>query len=147
YLDLTQKGEVPRLQAPQRQSEGTSLEIDPATRRSLELTEASGGGRTGSLLHLIDETLTGPGARLMAQRLAAPLTDHTGIARRLDAVRFFLEKPETRERLRGLFARIPDIERALSRLSVGRGGPRDLGAIARGLQQGTLLCEILALSG
>ncbi|WP_426957652.1 hypothetical protein, partial [Bacillus velezensis] len=65
------------------------MAIDPATRANLELTRTLGGERRGSLLDAIDCTVTAAGSRLLAQRLAAPLTDAAGIARRLDAVATF----------------------------------------------------------
>ncbi|MEC8852106.1 MAG: DNA mismatch repair protein MutS, partial [Pseudomonadota bacterium] len=79
YLELTQKGNLPRLAPPRRGRAGTRVEIDPATRRNLELTQTLAGGRKGSLLSVIDLTRTGAGARLLAARLAAPLTDPAAI--------------------------------------------------------------------
>ncbi|MCH9049922.1 MAG: DNA mismatch repair protein MutS [Proteobacteria bacterium] len=133
YVELTQKGKRPRLRPPRRLNEGAVMEIDAATRRNLELTESLGGGTENSLLHAIDRTMTGAGARLLAARLARPLTDPQAINRRLDEVRFFADEPQARGRLRDMLRRCPDIERALSRLTVGRGGPRDLAAIRDGL--------------
>ncbi len=101
------------------------------------------GRRDGSLLATIDRTLTGPGARLLAERLAAPLTDRPEIERRLDLVQLFVERPALRERVREALRRTPDIERALQRLSVGRGGPRDLGALAQGLGSAEALADML----
>ena len=133
YIELTQKGRIPRLAPPRREAKGAILEIDPATRRNLELHETLSGERQGSLLSVIDRTVTGAGGRLLAQRLAAPLTDSAEIARRLDAVEFLLTEEATRKSLRTMLSHAPDIERALSRLSVGRGGPRDLAGILEGL--------------
>lgn len=135
YLDLTQKGRMPRLGMPKRQAAGAAMEIDAATRRNLELTRTLGGDRNGSLLATIDRTITGPGARLLADRLAAPLTDAARIEARLDAVQFCLTQQRLREDLRAALKQCPDIERALSRLLLGRGGPRDLAAIRDGLTQ------------
>ncbi|MBF0333677.1 MAG: DNA mismatch repair protein MutS [Alphaproteobacteria bacterium] len=129
YVELTQKGRLPRLGIPRRLAEGAVMEIDPATRRSLELTEAQGGGRKGTLLATIDRSVTGAGARLLAQHVAAPLTDPAAIEARLDMVAFFVDQPALREAARGRLARCPDIERALSRLTLQRGGPRDLAAL------------------
>ncbi|MDX1581267.1 MAG: DNA mismatch repair protein MutS, partial [Alphaproteobacteria bacterium] len=83
YLEETQKGALPRLRAPQQQQGGTTLSIDAATRRSLELTRTLSGERRGSLLASIDETVTGAGARLLAERLAGPLTRAGAINARL----------------------------------------------------------------
>ncbi|WP_173978428.1 DNA mismatch repair protein MutS [Magnetospirillum sp. UT-4] len=135
YVELTQKGKLPRLAIPRRMAEGAAMEIDAATRRNLELTETLTGQRKGSLLATIDETVTGAGARLLAARLAAPLTDPAAIDERLDAVAFFVEHGAVRADLREALRRCPDMERSLSRLALGRGGPRDLAALRDGLGQ------------
>jgi DNA mismatch repair protein MutS len=129
YIELTQKGRLPRISPPRRLAKGAVMEIDAATRRNLEITRTLSGERRGSLISVIDRTVTGAGARLLAARLSAPLTDVTEIDRRLDMVQFFIEAERTREAVRVLLERCPEIERSLSRLSVGRGGPRDLAAI------------------
>nr|WP_231712482.1 DNA mismatch repair protein MutS [Vineibacter terrae] len=143
YVELTQAGKVPALSPPRRESASGSMEIDPATRRNLELVRALDGRRDGSLLACIDRTLTGPGARLLAERLAAPLTDIAAIEARLDLVRFAAETPALRETLRERLRQVPDMERALQRLSVGRGGPRDLAGLRDGLRQGSGIAELL----
>ncbi len=135
YVELTQKGKLPAFSAPQRLSAGAVMEIDAATRRNLELVQTLTGERRGSLLSVIDRTITGAGARLLASQLNAPLTDAGRINERLDAVAFFVNAAPARERLRGSFAACPDIERGLSRLSLGRGGPRDLAAMRDALGQ------------
>ncbi|MGH6954611.1 MAG: DNA mismatch repair protein MutS, partial [Alphaproteobacteria bacterium] len=147
YVELTQKGRVPRLARPKRQSPGESMEIDQATRRNLELAESLSGERSGSLLAVIDRTVTAAGGRLLLGHLAAPLTDPGAIAGRLDMVGFFVEDAERRRRLRDQLKRAPDIERALARLMVGRGGPRDLAAIGDGLERGDRLRGALAADG
>src|SRR5262245_32473054 len=139
YVELTQAGKRPALAPPRRQRADGTMEIDPATRRNLELVRGLDGRRDGSLLATIDRTLTGPGARLLAERIAAPLTDRAEIERRLDLVQLFVERPAVREALR----RTPDIERALQRLSVGRGGPRDLLALRDGLDSAEALAATL----
>ncbi|HMA13489.1 MAG TPA: DNA mismatch repair protein MutS [Kiloniellaceae bacterium] len=143
YVALTQKGRLPRLLPPRRLAAGSVMEIDAATRRNLELTEALAGGRAGSLLATIDRTVTGAGARLLATRLAAPLTDPAAIARRLDVVAHFVAAETLRHDLRARLRRCPDIERALSRLSLGRGGPRDLAAVRDALCVATELRGLL----
>ena len=147
YVELTQKGKLPRLSVPRRLAEGAVMEIDAATRRNLELAETLGGERKGSLLATIDRTVTGAGARLLAARLSAPLTGVAAIERRLDMAAFFVEREGTRERLRTLLRGCPDIERALSRLTLGRGGPRDLGQVRDALAQIPPLRNTLALTG
>ena len=133
YVALTQYGNMPRLSPPQRLATGAVLEIDAATRASLELTRSLGGARKGSLLSVIDRTVTGPGARLLSARLSAPLTDATAIAGRLDMIQFFVDSTVVRNDLVGQLRRCPDMMRAMSRLTVQRGGPRDLAAIRDGL--------------
>ena len=145
YVERTQLGNRPPLSPPVREHAGLTLAIDQATRANLELTRALSGDRRGSLLAAIDRTVTPPGARLLAQRLAAPLTDPAAIGRRHDAVGCFLAdagaRRETRERLKAA----PDLARALARLVVGRGGPRDLAAIRDGIAAAASLAG--ALSG
>ncbi|HEY9163763.1 MAG TPA: DNA mismatch repair protein MutS, partial [Magnetovibrio sp.] len=134
YIELTQKGKLPRLSPPQRIATDGVMEIDAATRRNLELSETMSGARKGSLLSTIDRTITGAGARLLATRLAAPLTDVAAIESRLCDVQLFVDDARLRDDLRALFARCPDLERALTRITLGRGGPRDLAAVRDGLE-------------
>jgi DNA mismatch repair protein MutS len=143
YVELTQAGKRPALAPPRRERADGTMEIDPATRRNLELVRSLDGRRDGTLLATIDRTLTGPGARLLAERIAAPLTDRAAIERRLDLVQLFVERPTVRERVREALKRTPDIERSLTRLSVGRGGPRDLAALRDGLDSGEALAAML----
>ncbi len=133
YVELTQKGRLPRIAPPKRLGATDLMGIDAATRRNLELTETLGGDRKGSLLSVIDMTLTGAGARLLASHLSAPLTTPVAIDERLDMVQFFMDGERLRGDVRDLLKRCPDMERALSRLSLDRGGPRDLAAIRDGL--------------
>jgi DNA mismatch repair protein MutS len=135
YVELTQKGKLPRLAALVHVADGALMEIDAATRRNLELCETLSGERKGSLLACIDRTVSGAGARLLAGRLAAPSTEIAAIERRLDAIEHLLARPSLRDSLREQLRRCPDIARALSRLTLGRGGPRDLAAIARALAE------------
>ncbi len=143
YVELTQKGKVPRLAPPRQLSAGAVMGIDAATRRNLELTRTMTGERRGSLLDVIDRTLTGAGARLLAARLSAPLTDPDAIAQRLDAVEFFHDDARLTDDLRAALAQVPDVARALSRISLGRGGPRDLAAVRDGLIQASALRGLL----
>jgi DNA mismatch repair protein MutS len=152
YVALTQQtgaqqGGAPYLAPPQRVAPQSVMQIDAATRRNLELTATLSGERRGSLLAAIDRTLTGAGARLMAEHLAAPLTDPASIAARLDAVQFLLDRTDTRAALRERLKRCPDIERALTRLSLGRGGPRDLAALRDALGETAVLRVELAAPG
>jgi DNA mismatch repair protein MutS len=132
YVERTQIEQRPDLAAPARRSRSAHMEIDAATRANLELTRTLSGERRGSLLATLDLTKTPAGARLLAERLASPLTDPQAIAARLDAVGFFAAEPALRAALRGLLASAPDFLRALARLAVDRGGPRDLAALRDG---------------
>ena len=147
YVGLTQQGTAPYLEPPRRVVPGSVMQIDAATRRNLELATASSGERRGSLLATIDRTLTAAGARLLADHLAAPLTAPSSIAARLDAVGFLIDAPELRAAMRDRLRHCPDIERALSRLSLGRGGPRDLAALCQALGETAALRDMLAAPG
>jgi DNA mismatch repair protein MutS len=133
YVERTQLGQRPPLSPPLRESAGASIAIDSATRSNLELIRTLGGERRGSLLDCIDRSVTSAGSRLLAQRLAAPLTDPRAIARRLDAVSSFVDDLAARADTRSRLAAAPDLARALARLAVQRGGPRDLAAIRDGI--------------
>ena len=133
YIDRTQVGKRPPLSPPSLEAAGTTMAIDPATRANLELTRTLAGERRGSLLDAIDCTVSPAGSRLLAQRLAAPLTDVAQIARRLDAVSAFVADSAAREDIRSILRGAPDMSRALARLSVGRGGPRDLAGLRDGI--------------
>jgi DNA mismatch repair protein MutS len=143
YVERTQFEARPALSRPTRRGRGTSLEIDPATRANLELTRTLSGAREGSLLATIDLTVTPAGTRLLAERLASPLTDPAAINLRLDSLDFLVEAAPMREALRRALAHAPDFLRALSRLSLDRGGPRDLAAIRDGLAAAATLASIL----
>lgn len=132
YVEKTQLGARPALALPRREARGATLEIDAATRANLELTRTLSGARDGSLLAAVDRTSTPAGARLLAERLAAPLTDPAAIDRRLDAVAYLIDDSRLRESLRARLRGAPDFSRALSRLALGRGGPRDLAALRDG---------------
>jgi DNA mismatch repair protein MutS len=143
YLHLTQRGKLPRLMPPVREALGGIMQIDAATRRNLELTQALSGGREGSLLAAIDRTATAGGARLLERRLSSPSLDLSVIHARQEALGFLLETPSLRDRLREALRRVPDIDRALSRLALDRDGPRDMAAIRAGLEQAGHLAGLL----
>ena len=129
YLDITQKGKLPLLQSPQRETAQGTMQIDAATRRNLELTHSLSGGREGSLLAAIDHTITAGGGRLLERRLSSPSRNLTEIHARLSAVTFLKDERRLAEDLRTALRNAPDMDRALSRLGLDRGGPRDLAAI------------------
>ena len=141
YLDLTQRGKLPLLRPPLRENADGAMQIDAATRRNLEITQALSGGREGSLLAAVDRTATAAGARLLERRLSSPSRDLRVIHQRLESVRFLLEQSRLREDLRADLRRVPDMDRALSRLALDRGGPRDLAAIRAGLTQAERISE------
>jgi DNA mismatch repair protein MutS len=143
YVELTQKGKIPRIAKLKQLRANQVMEIDAATRRNLELTMTMSGECKGSLLNMIDETLTGAGARLLASHLAAPLREPASINFRLDMVQFFMDGERICEDVRDGLRRCPDIARALSRLTLGRGGPRDLGAVRDGLAMAATLRDLL----
>src|SRR5438270_9670252 len=113
YIDRTQLGKRPPLSPPSREASGATMAIDPATRANLELTRTLSGERRGSLLDAIDCTVTAAGSRLLAQRLAAPLTDATAIARRLDSISVFVADSGARDDIRSALRTAPDMLRAL----------------------------------
>ncbi|MBB6261692.1 DNA mismatch repair protein MutS [Paenochrobactrum gallinarii] len=144
YIEKTQISERPPLMRPEREQEGSTLFIDPATRANLEMVRTLSGQRDGSLLKAIDRTVTGGGSRLLAERLTAPLTSAPAIQARLDAVSYFLNEPVLSDALRLELKGVPDMPRGLSRLAVGRGGPRDMGALQRGFDAARSIVELLS---
>lgn len=146
YLDITQKGKLPLLRPPVKELAQGTMQIDAATRRNLELTHSLSGGRDGSLLSVIDRTVTAGGGRLLERRISSPSRTLSEINDRLDAVRFLVEQRLICESTREFLRNVPDIDRALSRLGLERGGPRDLGAIRNGLAAANDLADSLSQS-
>ena len=143
YLEITQRGKLPLLQPPRRESVTGVVQIDAATRRNLELTQGLSGGRAGSLLAAMDRTVTAAGGRLLERRLSAPSRQCEIISTRLDAIAFLVEQSRLCADLHDALRRVPDVDRALSRLSLDRGGPRDLTAMRTALQQAGALAALL----
>ena len=143
YVEKTQLAERPPLGAPERESAASTLFIDPATRANLELVKTQSGDRNGTLLKALDRTVTGGGARLLAERLMSPLTDPERINARLDSISALAGQPSFCGDLRAALKHVPDMPRALSRLSLGRGGPRDLGSILAGCQSAVEVAGLL----
>lgn len=133
YISITQKGACPAIRPPEQENAGSTLMIDAATRTNLELTRTLSGEREGSLLSVIDRTVTGAGGRRLAQRMASPSTNAALINSWLDDVDYFCENASCRSALRKQLRTCPDLARALSRICVDRSGPRDLGALRDGL--------------
>jgi DNA mismatch repair protein MutS len=143
YVELTQIGRKPCLRPPRRSGSAAHLIIDAPTRASLELTRSTSGDRKSSLLAAIDRTVTGPGARELAARLASPLRDVQAINARLDALALLHDDEPLREDLRRTLRHTPDLARAMARLALQRGGPRDLGAMRDGLGAAQGCAEVL----
>jgi len=139
YVELTQAGAAPRLEPPRRTSARGAMAIDAATRASLEIERSVRGGREGSLLQAVDRTVSAPGGRLLAERLSRPSLDLLEITARHDSIAFLLTQPELRAAIRSELKAAGDPARALTRLALGRGGPRDLACLAGALQAGERL--------
>lgn len=143
YVDRTQLGAKPLLARPVREAEGGIMAIDAGTRANLELVRTTSGDRRGSLLAAVDRTVTAAGARLLARRIAEPLTDLGAIRARHDAVGHLCEDGTLRRALREALARAPDMARAVTRLALQRGGPRDLAAVRDGLDGALSIARLI----
>ncbi|MCP4182599.1 MAG: DNA mismatch repair protein MutS [Hyphomicrobiales bacterium] len=143
YVEKTQLAEKPALSHPQSQSSSEVMLIDAATRINLELSKTLSGERQGSLLKAIDRTITGPGARELAVRLMAPLISKPRIVQRLDAVSFLRDDLSLLGQLREYLKSIPDMARAISRLALNRGGPRDMRSLLQGFEVAKQIYDVL----
>ncbi|UWR00903.1 DNA mismatch repair protein MutS [Rhodobacteraceae bacterium S2214] len=143
YLEITQKGKLPLLRPPVSEGQRATMQIDAATRRSLELTHGMNRGRAGSLLGAIDKTMTAGGARLLERRLASPSCNLAVIQERQDAVAFLADDSRLTGDLRDHLKGVHDLDRALSRLALDRGGPRDMAAIRNTIGQAQTLFSTL----
>ncbi len=144
YVERTQVGVRPALGRPVKEAEGGIMAMDAGTRTNLELVRTTAGERRGSLLAAVDRTVTAAGARRLARRLSEPLTDLAAIRARHDGVAHLVEEGALRQALRAVLARAPDMARALARLSLDRGGPRDLAAIRDGLAEAVGIAGLFA---
>jgi DNA mismatch repair ATPase MutS len=147
YVEITQVGKAPLLRPPRKESAGSLLVIDAATRANLELVRSNQGSRAGSLLAAIDRTVTAAGARELASRLGSPLAAVEAVNARLDAVSYLADEPRLRQMLREELKAAPDLARALARLSLARGGPRDLGAVRDAIRSAKALAASLIRAG
>ena len=143
YLDITQKGKLPLLRPPVREKRETAMQIDASTRKSLELTHGMNGGRSGSLLSVMDRTQTAGGARLLERRLSSPSRDLAQIGNRQDSVAWCLDRGDVAALLNDRLREVPDLDRALSRLSLDRGGPRDMTAVRSAISQAVIIADAL----
>nr|WP_314256324.1 DNA mismatch repair protein MutS [uncultured Devosia sp.] len=139
YVRDSQKGVGVALRAPVLDGTTRHMAIDQATRASLELHQTQRGQQRGSLRQVIDLTVTAPGSRLLSSRLAAPLADAGAINARLDAVGLLANDTLLNGRLRADLKSVPDLARALTRLALDRGGPRDLAAIGKAVAAASAL--------
>ncbi len=142
YLDITQKGNLPLLRTPVQERQSAAMQIDATTRRSLELTHSMSGGRAGSLLSVIDRSTTAGGARLLERRLSSPSCDVPTILGRQEAVAELVTQTRFATELRDRLKSVHDIDRALSRLALDRGGPRDLTAIRDTLAEAASIARL-----
>jgi DNA mismatch repair protein MutS len=147
YVELTQLANIPRLAPPKVFVVQQYMQVDAATRANLELTRTTAGEYKGSLMHTLDKTVCNAGARLFYQHLSSPLMDAVVINGRLANVEFFANNAYIRDEIRSALRAVPDMERALSRLHMGRGSPRDLLAIREGLKQALVISDVLEHSG
>jgi DNA mismatch repair protein MutS len=130
YMRELQPGGVPHLARPVVERPGGTMPLDEMTRRNLELIESLRGGESGgTLLSVLDRTLTPMGSRLLRQWILTPLTEKTAIDSRLDCVELFAKDPIGREAVREALDGVRDIERLGSKAAAGRGTPRDLRAL------------------
>lgn len=143
YVEKTQIGERPTIMRPVHETSGHTVYIDAATRSNLELVRTLSGERRGSLFNAINRTLSGPGARMLGERMMNPLCDVNSITERQDSISFILSETDIARELRDRIKEVPDIARAVSRISLNRGGPRDLVAILQGLDIARQISGIL----
>ena len=135
YVQETLKADLGHIRRLEPFQSKQFLLVDEVTRRSLELTRTMREGkREGSLLAVLDRTVTAMGARLLHEWLVAPLTQPEAIEARLDAVAELMEENDLRRDLRASLAEVFDLQRLTARVSTGRASPRDLGAVARTLR-------------
>lgn len=134
YVEETQKSSLGHIVRLEQYRRGSSLLIDEATRRSLELTRTMREGRReGSLLSVLDETATPMGARMLAEWLSNPLTDPIAIGRRLDAVEELMRDGRLGRELQELLKQAYDMQRLCARVATMRASARDLVALGRTL--------------
>ncbi|MCE4151160.1 DNA mismatch repair protein MutS [Wolbachia pipientis] len=143
YVRVTQRGSIPRLEFPKTYKQQNFMLIDTSARRNLELFSTQFGEKKGSLISVIDHTVTASGGRLLKQMLASPLACSKAINLRLSTAQFFVNNHDSRRKIREILSNIPDIERSLSRLILGRGSPKDMNLLKIGLGKTLELSEFL----
>ncbi|MBA8752642.1 DNA mismatch repair protein MutS [Wolbachia pipientis] len=143
YVRVTQRGSIPRLEFPKTYKQQNFMLIDASARRNLELFSTQFGEKKGSLISVIDHTVTASGGRLLKQMLASPLACSKAINLRLSTAQFFVNNHDSRRKIREILSNIPDIERSLSRLILGRSSPKDMNLLKIGLGKTLELSEFL----
>lgn len=143
YLEHVGRGSLPLLLPPLARDGGQAMAMDEATRSSLEILISQSATREGSLIAAIDRCVTGAGARLLAEDLAAPLLSREKIEARLNLVQWLYADPLNRAQLRDTMRNLPDLSRALGRIVAGRGSPRDLGQVRDGLNDASRIQHFL----
>ena len=146
YVEKTQIDERPALMPPSREDSSHTMFIDAATRANLELTRTLSGEKQGSLFNAINNTVSGPGGRLLAERMMSPLTDIKLITQRQNSISYLVDTPQLARHLRTSIKQIPDMARALSRLALNRGGPRDLASLLSGMNGACQIVQELSKS-
>ena len=126
YLRDTQKADLAHVREIAFRTAADCMVIDPTTLRNLEVIAAADGGRTGSLLHEIDRTMTPMGGRLLRSWLLRPLVSLDRIQDRLDAVEELAFRSTERTKVRDTLKSVHDVERLVARAALGTAGPRDL---------------------
>jgi DNA mismatch repair protein MutS len=144
YIMLTQIGSMPHLRAPRREAAGEGLLIDAATRVNLELARSMQGTRSGSLLDVMDCAVTSAGGRRLSALMARPMARADSINERLDGVSFFHAEEALTEDIRENLSQVPDIERALARVTAKRASPRDLASLSIGIVRAHAIASELA---
>ncbi len=134
YLQETQQGMLPQIVGLATYSTEHFMGVDPATWRNLELTETLRREKRGSLLGVLDVSVTAMGGRLLLQRLQRPLLDIAELETRLDQVQAFVENGLLRASVRRLLKQVPDMERMINRVTAGKALPRDLMGIRLALE-------------
>jgi DNA mismatch repair protein MutS len=134
YLQETQQGLLPQITGLRTYTTERFMAMDPATWRNLEITETLRGQKRGSLLGILDATITPMGGRLLLRRLAQPLLEIADLEARLDQVQGFVDDGVLRAEITELLKRVPDLERMTNRVLAGRASPRDLGGIRTTLE-------------
>ncbi|MFQ5570875.1 MAG: DNA mismatch repair protein MutS [Rhodothermales bacterium] len=144
YLSETQKGKLPHIHRITRYASDDYMALDPQTKRNLELVASMrDGGQEGTLVHILDETLSPMGGRLLRKWLVRPLRNVENINKRLDAVEALFAARRLRENLRNELREIGDLERLAAKVCTGRASPRDLIHLKLSLKQIPLLKALL----